>query len=392
MKILAAAGFALMGTAGCALAAGSASPLVIGLHAPMTGSVAKVGVATSHGVQVAVDEYNAKHADRQVKLVTVDDASSPQKAVGAVERLAYQNNAVAVIGGYGTGIIGPASQTANNLKLPYLAAFGISQSLIERHLPYFFQAMPIAGYPAAVMGLLNKGFKVHSVAIVHDNSEPGTEISKLTLAGLKKAGVKVAADITYPLSISDLSPVLRRATASHPDVLIQIGYVNQNITALRNLQVVKPKVKALVSYWDMAAPSIIKAVGKYANDAYGTVTWAPGTAPAALHQREQDFIRDYKKKYGGTPGYLAAGGYATANMLLAAIDSAAKSGKVTRASIETALKGLTTETIIGHVKFDSRGANTGYSSIVTQIQNGKLVAVWPKDRAAGNYQYPAVPW
>jgi len=68
-------------------------------EAPLSGTLARAGAGLNEGIQVAADVFNRKNGKHKIKLITIDDESSPAKAVAAVEKLASQN-VVAITGGY----------------------------------------------------------------------------------------------------------------------------------------------------------------------------------------------------------------------------------------------------------------------------------------------------
>ncbi len=53
-----------------------------------------------------------------------------------------------------------------------------------------------------------------------------------------------------------------------------------------------------------------------------------------------------------------------------------------------------TQVVTGYngVKFDEKGQNVLASSLITQMQGGKYVPVWPKDKAAGELKLPYKGW
>ena len=71
------------------------------METPLSGSLARVGTGMSEGINVATDVFNRKNGKHRIKLITIDDESSPAKAVAAVEKLASQG-VVAITGGYGS--------------------------------------------------------------------------------------------------------------------------------------------------------------------------------------------------------------------------------------------------------------------------------------------------
>jgi branched-chain amino acid transport system substrate-binding protein len=56
--------------------------------------------------------------------------------------------------------------------------------------------------------------------------------------------------------------------------------------------------------------------------------------------------------------------------------------------VRNALVQLDEQSFFGTLKFNDKGENVTKSMSVVQIQNGKLVTVWPKDQAAGRLIWP----
>src|SRR5690625_499519 len=100
----------LLAMVACASAASAqVQTIKIGTHEPLSGEMARAGNAQQDGVEFAIKQANEKYAGKyKFKLLTIDDESSPAKAVSAVEKLASKG-VVAVTGGYGSSIVGPAS-------------------------------------------------------------------------------------------------------------------------------------------------------------------------------------------------------------------------------------------------------------------------------------------
>ena len=109
----------------------SAEEFTVGVQIPLTGALARSGSGMAEGIQTAAELFNKGNAKHKVKLVTIDDESNPAKAVAAVEKLASQG-VVALVGGFGSNIIGPASDAANKQNLVYMTAGGVDNDLTKR--------------------------------------------------------------------------------------------------------------------------------------------------------------------------------------------------------------------------------------------------------------------
>jgi branched-chain amino acid transport system substrate-binding protein len=173
-KLIAAMIFSL----GCCLENGAfAEEFRVGVQIPLTGALARVGAGTSEGVAVAADVFNKTNGKHTIKIINVDDESAPAKAIAAVEKLAGQG-VVAITGGYASNNIGPASDAAEKLGLPYITSGGVDDGLTARGLKNFFRINNTVGYRKAVLGLLSD-MKVKSVSIIYSTKEATHDIAKI---------------------------------------------------------------------------------------------------------------------------------------------------------------------------------------------------------------------
>ncbi len=67
-------------------------------------------------------------------------------------------------------------------------------------------------------------------------------------------------------------------------------------------------------------------------------------------------------------------------------------GTLDTEKVRDALSKLDVTTFYGILKFDSRGLNVYKPMVVNQIQNGKLLTVWPRGLAEASVKWPAAPW
>ncbi len=90
-----------------------------------------------------------------------------------------------------------------------------------------------------------------------------------------------------------------------------------------------------------------------------------------------EFLKNYEKRYGEKPNYLAAGGYARMQITEAAVK---ETGSFDPEKIRNAMASITVETITGTYKANEQGL-TPTEPLAFQIQNGERVLVWPAHMA-----------
>src|SRR5882724_7742855 len=78
--------------------------ILIGSHGPLTGPAAYIGIGARSGLQLAIDEVNAKGGihGRKLRVLFEDDAFSPTKALGAVKKLIEDNKVFMIFGASGS--------------------------------------------------------------------------------------------------------------------------------------------------------------------------------------------------------------------------------------------------------------------------------------------------
>ena len=381
----------LLAGVGCMLPAMSgalAEEFIVGVEVPLSGSLARVGTGMSEGINVAADVFNRKNGQHKIKLITVDDESSPAKAVAAVEKLASQG-VVAIDGGYGSSNIGPASDAANKAGLVYITSGGVDEALTQRGLKTFFRINNTAGYSKAMLGLLaDMGAK--SVSIVYLTKEATSDLARDIEKALTAKGVKVTMHAFDP-AITDFKPIINKIKLQDkPDVIVMSGYENDYVGILRAAKVLKPDVKAVVGAWSLATSKMQDDFPDLMSDVYGTALLpfpAEFTTPDG-----KEFAETYKKLYGKEPDYLGQFGYVQSQLLFDAIVRAYDAGALKSGGIAAELRKSDKDTLIGRVQFDDKGDNPNFSHRMGQHQGKQIAVVWPKDYANGKMIFPGVPW
>jgi branched-chain amino acid transport system substrate-binding protein len=378
---LAASLKALAAVSALALASwAQAAELPVGVELPLTGSMARAGNAQLEGIQVAADVFNQRDPRHTVKLTIVDDEAQPAKAVSAVEKLASQG-VLAITGGYGSNAVSPASEAADKAGLVYITSGGVDSAMTSRGLKNFFRIGPASGYSKAMVGLLTD-MNVKSVSIVSSTKQATTDLSKDVSAALTAKGIKVTVHEFDP-AMTDFKPIVNKVKLQDkPDVMVMMGYENDYIGILRAAKVLKPQLKAVIGCWSEFPDLVNNAVGN---------AMLPHPVQFASPEGKA-FVAAYQKAYNKDPDYLAEFSYVQSMVLFQALASAADKGTLKNGGIANELRARPFDTLIGTVHFDSKGDNPAFLNNMAQIQDGKVVVVWPKDKATGKLNYPAQPW
>ncbi|GAB3552418.1 ABC transporter substrate-binding protein [Noviherbaspirillum agri] len=369
-------------------AAVNAEEFKVGAHMPLTGAIARSGAGFNEGVQAAVEIFNKTNGKHTVKMVTIDDESAPAKAVAAVEKLQSEGVA-AVIGGYGSNIIGPASDAANRHNLTYITAGGVNDDLTKRGYKTFFRINNTRGYELAIENLMQE-MKVKSVSIVYSTKEATTDLAKGVEKSLTAKGIKVTTHAFDP-AITDFKPIINKIKLQDKsEVILMSAYENDYVGIIRAAKVLKPPVKSVVGVWSLATSKMAADFPDLMPNVIGTAL-LPFPVEYKTPEGKQ-FADTYKKMFNKDVDYLAQFGYVKASLLFEAIARAADNGTLKKGGLSEELRKTSRDTLIGKVTFDANGDNPNFQHRMGQHQDGKIAIVSPAGQATAPLKFPAVPW
>ncbi|MFG1478043.1 ABC transporter substrate-binding protein [Xanthobacter sp. V4C-4] len=360
----------------------------IGAHMPLTGSLARSGQAFNEGMQVAAKMCNAITPKFQVKIDLIDDESTPAKAVSAVEKLS-SDGAVAIIGGYGSNIIGPASDAADKLGKVYITAGAVSDELTRRGLKTFFRINNNAGYQKGIATLIGE-LKPEKVSIIASTKEAPALLAEGLEKDFAAKGIKVTVHKFDP-AITDFKPVINKIKLQDkPDIIMMSAYENDYVGIIRAAKVLKPNIKLLVGTWSLATPKMYTEFPDLMNNVAGT-SFLP--FPVEMKTQEgKTFAELYKTTYNKEIEYLSTLSFVETMVLCEAIFRAAETGALEKGGLADEMRKTDRDSLLGRIQFDATGDNPNFALSMGQHRDGKIVLVSPATAANGAIVYPGVPW
>ncbi|MGE5141945.1 MAG: amino acid ABC transporter substrate-binding protein [Acidobacteriota bacterium] len=212
-------------------AAHAQQTLKIGFGMSLTGPLAGNGKAALISMEIWKDDVNAKGGilGRKVELVYYDDQTNPSTVPGIYNKLLDVDKVDLVVSGYGTNVIAPAMPIMMQRNLVFMSLFGLNVNS-KFNYDRYFQIMPAGPEPAVdwsvgffdVAMALNP--KPQTVALVGADAEYPALALDGARANVKKLGLKVVYDKSYPPNTVDFSPIVRAIQATNPDIVFLASY------------------------------------------------------------------------------------------------------------------------------------------------------------------------
>jgi branched-chain amino acid transport system substrate-binding protein len=353
---------------------------------PLSGHLAKHGQEIHQGILYAVEEANNRGgvAGRTVALISRDDQSKPEVAVNQAQDLIFRGKVAGLVGGYVDFLVGPVSRQAARSRVPYIASASLQQAFTGKKNPYFFRVSRLEGIVQPLCGFLSQVLNTRRAAVLHAASPGAAEFAGGVQACLARMGGNLVLQEKFRPGWPDFSVFLLKLPPARAEVLISGGFYADNLILARQLRERPLGLKAFIAPWGVAYQSFIEEVGQASEGLLGTCAWAPGITRPGTEKASQALVAGFRQRFGKEPNTTTMHGYTSARAMLAAIEQVlAKGEEPTGEAVSRALSGLDLNLPMERLTFDEHGDPRNYQHVIVQIQQQRLVAVYPPERATG---------
>ena len=354
---------------GCAASAfgiaRAAEPIKIGEIQPLTGKEAAFGQSAHKGVEIALEEINARGGllGRPLAMATEDNQSKSGDSATIACKLISRDKVVAIISG-GTSSncleIAPICQTA---RIPFVATTATNPEVTEKR-NYAFRVCFIDPFQGGVLAkFARETLKAKRVALLTSvSSSYSVGLSKVFRERFIALGGEIAVEQKYGEGDKDFRAQLTAIRAAAPDVIATTGNYTEGALICkqaRDLGFTGPIVAG--DGWE--APELIEIGGVAVDGSYYCSHYSSeSTAPEV-----QAFVKKFRAKNGEIPDSMAPLAYDAVMVLAEAITRAgATDGPKLRDALAATknFPGVTGRTTID----DQRNASK--PAVILAVKNG----------------------
>ncbi len=367
----------------------------LGAVNPLTGKLGNHGQEILSGIESAVQEINESGGiqGRPVQLLSRDDQSHPETAINQVQDLIYREKVAALTGGYVDSLVGPISQLASQAQVPYVASASLQKDLTLRGKnPFFFRISHLDGITEPLCRFLPEVLAGKKAAILHAATPGATEFSQTLFQCLRSSHMDLVVVEKFRPGTPDFSPFLLKMRSLHVDVLISAAFFPDHLILVRQIREQNIPLTAYIGPWGVAYPEFIEQMGPAAEHLLGLSAWLPDFPLAGTEEESKRFTEKFRNRYGRDPTSTVMHGYTSARVLLEAMRTVATRGlPLDGPHIAEALRSTDISLPMGRVQFDDKGDPLHYRQLVIQIQNGRLVPIYPAQHAQGSWIPMTIP-
>lgn len=347
----------------------SGDSITIGTVTTNSGTAAAYGEAEVKGFELAVSEINAKGGinGKKVKLESMDDKGDATEASNAYNKLAGDNNVLAVAGPTISATTAAVAPLADQSKLVTIAPAATSDSIETGN--YLFRTCFKDSYQGEVAArFAAENLKVKKVAVLYGTGDPySSGVGEAFAKAAEKLGLEVVdKESSSSADDTEYSAQLQKIQASGAELLYAPYYYS-----VAGPYII-PQARSVGFEGYVMGPDGydgLKLTGDKSqyNKTYYTTHYS---ADDNTNTKVQDFIKSYKSKNNAEPNTFAALGYDTIYMIKQVIEKAGENA--TREDVRNAVAGMNFDGVTGKFTMDKSGSPTK-SVIVLEMKDGKPV-------------------
>lgn len=301
-----------------AASAASAEVPRIPVLVPVTGFLSLEGTSQRNGAVMALEEAITR--DVSVAYEVSDTSTSPEVAVTAMERALREEHVLAVVSPMlGTQMLA-LLPLAEEYEVPLVTISGTAK-ITEMGNPWIFRFFPgDAVTKVAHARYVAEEFGATRPAILYQTTAYGQSGHAKLVESFKAKGIETVYEEALDVSVKDMTPVLTKAMAENPDVLVLHMHSGPTALLVRqaraqgiDLPIVAGSAMHQPSTAALLKPAELKGVCA-----------ETGSSPISGGSPEMEhFAVSYRERFGSAPDAFALAQYDATKMVLAAMSAGA---------------------------------------------------------------------
>ena len=313
-----------------AWAFGRKTVIKVGINAPITGDIPKVGEGTKYAAQMWLEDINKAGGIEvggkkyPVELVIEDNESKAESAVKANTKMITEDEVIVIVGPQSSKQAVPAGDVANNYETPMITPWSTNPDSTKDR-PFVFRGCFLDPFQGPVLAnFITEEFGFTKAAVLYDVASDYpkglAEFFKIAWEKIHGAGSVVAYE-SFTTKDADFSSQLSKIAQSGAQVLFTPQYYNEVALIVQQAHELG-WTGPIVGSDSWGSAETVTLCGK---DCYG-LFFSSHYAAAGAKGATKEFIDRYQKTYGYTPDDVAALTWDSLRLVQQAIEN---SGKIT---------------------------------------------------------------
>jgi branched-chain amino acid transport system substrate-binding protein len=353
-------------------AGGSSGDIVVGMYGSLTGESASFGQSSKDGTEMAVDEINAAGGvlgGRKFKLLIENDQSRPDEASSAVTKLITQDKVITVLGEVASSRSLAAAPIAQRYQIPMITPSSTNERVTEVG-DYIFRVCFIDPFQGEVLAkFAYNDLKARKVAVLKDiQQDYSVGLTDAIVRTFRALGGEVIEPVSYTAADADFKAVLTQVRGQKPDAVFVPGYYSEAAIITRQARELGMKMPILGG--DGWVGDALKNGREALNNTYISNHYSGDNPDPVV----QNFVKNYRTRFGKEPDALAALAYDSVKVLA---DALTRAGTTEGPKLRDAIASTDMLGVTGRLKMNDK-RNVDKPAVIQEVTfvNGEVKFVY----------------
>lgn len=293
----------------------------VGAYLSLSGAETQFGVDTKEGIDLAVEEINAKGGakGKPIKVIYEDDKSKPEEATNKVTQLIDRDKVIALLGEVASQRSRLGGIVANKKKIPMITPSSTNPD-VTKVGEFVFRVC----FTDDVQGQMGAEFVVKTlgkkkVALLYASDDLySSGLAKEFKAAAKKLGAEIVIEKSFLKSETNFTTYITELRDAKPEIIYAPIYYTAMVPIAKQAKAAGVPGDMFVGGDGWDAEELLKDAGDEMEGAYFTNHYAPDVP----WPNSKAFVEKYRERYKREPSSVAAQGYDAAKLLADAIGRA----------------------------------------------------------------------
>lgn len=386
-------------------AAAAPEPVKILAAGAISGANAESGRQDMNAVEAAAKWVNSRGGIKslggaQVKVIKVDVTSDAANAQMAMERAIREKGILGIVGPTESPSLKPCLPLYEELKIPAMAACNGNQGIADSGYQFLFQMAPKGvsysetqiSFLKHIAELLGMPLSDMKVGILYVNNTWGTDVATSSEELCKAAGIPVVVSESYPMTITDATPLVTKLMNADVNVLFPASQALDCKLIIQTMKAMNYSPFIVGSGSGFIYPTLLEDLGDDANGVFSAGAW---NWDSANNQTNETFFKEilpwYESEYKEFMPEQTGIAFAETMVLLEAIE---KTGSRDTVAIRDTIRTMNAENSEwfriaspGTGGFDGNNYKEAHATLI-QWQDNRPRTIFPEDIAANKILDP----
>jgi branched-chain amino acid transport system substrate-binding protein len=349
----------------------------IGHIRPLTGAMAATSDEMVKAFDWAFERIGYQVAGKKIEIVVGDSKADAQVSVDVARKMVESDGVAMVVGPTQGGEVMPVADYMNKAGVPLLLTTQVPPPIVTTDMKWCICAGGTEPMSASAMATYAYDtLNMRKVIVLTGDYAPGHGFLGDFEATFTKKGGQIVQKIFTPVPTQDFSPYLSSLkSADAVAAWIDGDQAVKLLTQYHELGIDKKMPIIAASWGAFIAPYILAGMPQDAADATIGKDYIPTSySPLTDDPFNQQWVQDFKAKFGFTPEDTSAGAYLGAMIVIEALKLT--NGDTDPAKLRDALLAVNFDSPYGQVTFDANTRVRHMDMFISQIVKQGTEYMW----------------